>query len=138
MEDVAAGDTDDALDVRRAEHLEMLDSVRNIRREHGKRIDDIGANRGSLVVPRAVGEIIRRVLHEEAHGVLARRGEIRLSRGLDVAIHERAAAGMAALAVVPGGLEVIDRGVDNDAAGVLRADSGPRHGGEVGELTEGH
>ena len=61
-----------------------------------------------------------------------------LGRGLDVAVHERAAAGMTALAVVPGGLQVLDRGVDDDAAGVLRADSGPRHGGEVGQLAESH
>src|SRR3712207_8737930 len=64
--------------------------------------------------------LFRSVLDVERHGVLAGRGEALLGRALDVAVHERPAAGMAALAVVPGGFEVVDRGVDDDASGVLR------------------
>src|SRR5215204_5958543 len=107
VEDVAAGDADDALDVGRSEHLEMLDCVWDVRREHGERVDDVRPDLVPSLVPRALRQIVRRVLHEETHGVFAGRGETVLRRGLDVTIHERAAAGMAALTVVPGSLEVL-------------------------------
>jgi hypothetical protein len=107
VEDVAAGDADDAFDIWRTEHLEVLDGVRDVGCEVSERVDDVCADLVAALVPGARSQFIWRVLHEETHGVLAGRGETCLSRGLDIAVHERAAARMAALAVIPGGFEVL-------------------------------
>src|SRR3954469_7629952 len=88
MEDVAASDADDTLDVGRTEHLEMLDCVRDIRREHSERVDDVGADLVSSLIPRALSQIVWGVLNEEAHGVLAGWSEAIFGRGLDITVHE--------------------------------------------------
>ncbi len=137
MEDIPARDTDDPFDVGWSQHLHVLDRAREIGSVGGNCVDNGLANLRAPLVPGAFSQVIRCVLHEGAQRVLTRWSEpgAVLGGGLNVDIHEWEPRRIAPLAVFPGCLEVVDRWIDDDSAGVLNAHLFPWHRGEIGQLS---
>ena len=71
LEDVAAGEADPALDVGRAEHLAVLQAVGEVGREAADQVDELALDVAAAAVPVALGEVVGRVLAEDAQQVLA-------------------------------------------------------------------
>ena len=83
LEDVALGETHGALDVERRQHLAVQDQAPDVRRPFGEGVDDGVAEGLALLVPGALGQLVRRVLDEAAHDVLAGRRHARVDQGGD-------------------------------------------------------
>ena len=62
MEDVAAGYPDPGLDVRRPQHLDVLDGFGQVRRVLGEGLNDVRPDTGPLLPPPPPVQIIGRVL----------------------------------------------------------------------------
>ena len=105
-----------ALDVERREHLAAHDQAPDVRRALGDGVDDGVAERLALLVPGALGEVVRRVLHEAADDVLAGRRHARVDQRGDDHVDVRAAAEAAGLGVVVGLLHVVEDGAEADGA----------------------
>src|SRR3954454_19788149 len=88
LEDVAAGEADARLDVRRPEHLEVLEAVLEVGGEASDEVDELAADRVPARVPGPLGQVVRRVLAEDTHEVLAGRGGRRIVARLDVDLAE--------------------------------------------------
>ena len=81
-----------------------------------------------LLLPRTLGEVIGRVLHEDRHHVLSRRRHGGIDRRRDENVHVRAAREVAVLGLVVGALDVVRARADRDRA---RAGAGPSPGRHV-------
>ena len=73
LEDLAAGEPDPRLDVGRAEHVHVLDALVDVGGVDGDRVEDQPPDLLAARVPVALGELVGRVLGEDAHRVAARR-----------------------------------------------------------------
>src|SRR5579875_3982003 len=136
MEDVAAGDADVLFDVRRSENLHVLDGVPDVRRVLGEGVDDVLADLVATAGPITFGQIVGSVLHEEGHRVFPLRSQPIFGRALNVAVHEWSSRWLPKLSIVGRPFQVVDRGIDDDAAGVLRTNLRSRHRREVGQLAQ--
>src|SRR3954447_17939510 len=114
LEDVAAGEADARLDVRRPEHLEVLEAVLEVGGEASDEFDELAADLVPARVPGPLGQVVRRVLAEDTHEVLAGRGGRWIAARLDVgpAEADRRLARPRALEVALG---VLEAGGDVDA-----------------------
>src|SRR5215211_4366460 len=134
LEDVAAGEANARLDVGRPEHLIGDQTILDARCEAIDQLDELARDALAPRVPIALGEVVRRVLAEDAHQVLALRRGRRVVTGLKVDLAEgdgRLAAGArleGALGLVHGA-----RGVDRRPRGPV----GPGRGGPLGQAVEG-
>src|SRR6187401_540629 len=72
LKDVALAQAEVAFDIERRQNLTMKNPVAKVRCEFTDRIDDRVAEGLALVIPRTAAEVVRRVLHETRHHVLAR------------------------------------------------------------------
>src|SRR5471030_718830 len=84
LEDVAAGEADFLLDVRRAEHLHVDDSGGEVGTEAAERGEREVADGGAMVVPGAGSEGMRDVLREDAHGVQTGWSDDRVMHALEI------------------------------------------------------
>src|SRR5207245_3609781 len=73
LEDVPAGETGTGLDVGRAQDLAMLDHVDDVGGEAGDRGEDLVTDLVAPRVPVAPGQVVGRVLGEDAHRVASGR-----------------------------------------------------------------
>ena len=121
VEDVAAGDAEAALQVERRQHLPVLDDGADVGRVLLDQRDHAVAERLAQFVPGALAQRVGRVLQEDAHDVLAGRGERGVVHGGDGQFQQRALGGAAVLGVVPGALHVVDAGADVHGGAVVRA-----------------
>ena len=114
LEDVAAEQAEDPLEVGRGEHLVVHDGVAHVRRDR-RELVEAGLRVG---LARALGPallVVRAVLREHRHHrravVRQRRVDARRHLDLEVGRLRR----LAAHGVLPGALEVVDRGAEGDA-----------------------
>ena len=107
LEDVAAGQADALLDVRRAEHLVVDEDVAEAGRERVDQRDELLRDLVAARVPVALREVVRRVLAEDAQQVVALGRGRRVVAGLDVDLAE-ADGGLAARAGVGGVLRGLE------------------------------
>src|SRR3954469_12307140 len=89
LEDVAAGQPDARLDVGRPEYLVGEQLVREAGREAVDEADEVLRHLLAAAVPRPLGELVGRVLAEDAEQVAAVRRRRRVVAGLDVDLAER-------------------------------------------------
>src|SRR6185295_12096376 len=90
LEDIAFRQSPLALEIQRRHHLTMQDGVAHVGRVLGKGVDDDVAEGLALGVPRAVDQMIRSVLHEAGHHVLARwRDTGSVSDGITMSMYGR-------------------------------------------------
>ena len=136
LEDVALGQPGAALDVQRGQHLTFEDDVRQVRRVLGERPDDGVPEGVALGVPVAAFavQVVRRVLHEDGHDVLARGRHPGVDQRGDHHVEEGAPGEPPVLGVVVGALEGGAVGTDRDGAPEVRPGTGNR--GEVGQRVE--
>src|SRR6476661_4139398 len=78
LEDVAFRQSPLTLQIERGDYLAMADDVPDVRGVLRDGVDDRVAERLAMVVPRAFAQVIRGVLHEAGHHVLARRRDRRV------------------------------------------------------------
>ena len=110
---------DRPLDVERRPDLALKDEVAEAREERLERRLDGVAEALLLGVPVRLAEVVRRVLDEAAHHVLAGRRHVRIDRRLDRAVEVRPLRVPAVLRVVVGPLEILHRRADVREAAVL-------------------
>ncbi len=112
VEDVAAGDARDALDVDRRDDLLADDGAADVGRVTLERGDDrLGEGFFFGIVPAAF-EIVGRVLHEAGSHMLPGRGHVRVDHRREDHVDVRLARKLAVLGVVVGALDVVDAGAD--------------------------
>ena len=87
----------------------------------GDGVDDGVAESFALIVPGALSEFVRRVLHEAGKHVLARRRDARVGQARDHHVDVGTAREIAVFRVVVGALHVFDAGRDGDCAAQMRA-----------------
>src|SRR4051794_11503758 len=133
LEDVAAGEPDALLDVRRAEDLVGLDAVVEARREAVDQVDELARDLLTAAVPGALGEVVWRVLAKHAEQMLAHRRRRRVVAGLQVDLAE-AHGRLAAVAGLEGALGLLQAAGDVD--GRARRPGLPRRRGPVGQRVE--
>ena len=126
LEDVALGERPRALEIERRHHLTVQDDVFQVRRVFRQRVDDGVAERLALIVPRAFGQRVRRVLDEARHHVLAGRRHRRIGQRRNHHVHVRAPRKPPVLRIVVGALHVVDAGRDRDRAAQMRSGAGKR------------
>ena len=116
VEDVAAGDARDGFDILRRDDLHPNDTLTDVRRVFLDGRDDRFAERVSLFIVPAAFEIVRRVLYETRHHVLAGRRHIGVDHGREDHIQIGALRDLTILGVVVDTLDVIDARADGDRA----------------------
>ena len=109
--------------------------LRMFRRPLGDGVDHRIAERLPLVVPGPLRKVVRRVLHEAAHDVLAGRRHARVDERGDDHVDVRPPAEGAGLRVVVRLLHVVERGREADGAPQVLTRTG--QAGEVGQAVEG-
>src|SRR5262249_49894903 len=70
LEDVSAGEVEDALEVGRCQHLAVYDGALEVRRVLVHHVEAAIGEYVALLIPGAVAELVRRVLDEHRHQVL--------------------------------------------------------------------
>ena len=105
-----------AFQIERSDHLSVPNQRLEVRRVLGDGVDDGVAESLALRIPGARAEVIRRVLHEARHHVLAGGGHrwVRQARDDDVDVRPRRESPV--LRVVVGALHVVQAGRDRDRA----------------------
>ena len=116
LEDVPLAQARDALDVRRRQHLLAHDQRLDVRRVARQRLDHRVAERVALRVVPAAGDVVWRVLDEDAHHVLARRRHPGIDHRADHDVHVRTAREASVLRVVVGTLEILHARRDRERA----------------------
>src|SRR5262245_53528063 len=136
VEDVPAGEPEALLQVPGREHLAVHDRVADVRRVLGDGVDHDVPELLALLLPVALPQVVRRGLEEYRAAVEALGAERAVvdARDRDVAVGP--ARVPAVLSLVPGALEVLERGSDVHHALVLEADLGAGDGLPVRELRE--
>ena len=124
LEGVAAAQTDVSLDVGRCQHLPVLDAVGDV----GRKSCDLGEHRVrhgvTVLIPRSLGECVRRVLREDAHHVAPRWSHAGVVRAVKVQLRP-ARSRHTAPALLIGSLRVVDAARDGDHRAVrLIVDAG--------------
>lgn len=132
MEDVTASDPEASLQIERRQHLAVLDDRADIGRVLLDQRDHAVAERFPQLVPGALAERVGRVLQEDAHDVLAGRGERRVVHRRDRQFEQRALGGAAVLGVVPRALHVVDARANVHRGAMVRAGCAGV-GGELGQ-----
>ena len=128
LEDVAFRQAEVALDVERRQHLPVQDDVLDVRRVLRDRVDDRVAERLAVLVPAALFlQVIRRVLHEARHHVLARRRDRRIGQARDHHVDVGLARVAPVLRLVVGALHVVDARRDRHRAAQVRGRRPGRH-----------
>jgi hypothetical protein len=111
---VAFAEPDLAFDVEGSHHVPIQDEISEagkIRLQGGL---DCIAQVFSLAIPIAVGQLVRGVLDEAGHYVLARGRHVRIEDGLHCPIYVGTAAESAALGIIERLLQLVDGGGDVD------------------------
>src|SRR6476659_9129015 len=118
LEDVALGESGDVLDVLRRDELLPDDVAADVGEALLDRVDHVMPERLALgVVPDlAVGQVIRGVLDEAAHDVVARRRHRGIDQGGDDHVDVGTRRRTAVLRVVVGVLDVVDARRERDRA----------------------
>src|SRR5262249_11477276 len=116
MENVTAGQTVVVLKVLWCDDLMTHDLLRQIGRILRERFDDRVAERSPLVVPRAVLELVRRILHINRHHVLAFLRERRVAQRRNCYFEVRRALEIAVLRFIERTLKIINLVADLNSA----------------------
>ena len=114
LEDVAAEQPEDALEVGRGEHLVVHDRVLHVRRDRAQRVEALLP----VALARALGPallVVGAVLGEHRHHGRAVVGQRLVDRRRHLDLEVRRLRRLAAHRVLPGALEVVDRGAEGDA-----------------------
>ncbi len=114
LEDVAAEQPEDPLEVRRGEHLVVHDRVLDVRRHRAERVEALLP----VALARALGPallVVGPVLGEHRHHGRAVVGQRVVDRGRHLDLEVRRLRRPPAHRVLPGALEVVDRGAERDA-----------------------
>ena len=137
LEDVAAREVEDALEVRRRQHLAVEDRALEVGRVRVEQVEAAVREGVTLVVPGSVAKLVRGVLHEHRHQMAAGRRDRRVDRRGDRALEDGLCGGAPVLGVVEGALDVVLVGTDVDGAAMLGARLGARQRVEVRQLGQG-
>jgi len=124
LENIALRETELALEVERRENLATGDNFFDVGSVLGDGVDDDVAEGLALIVPRAFGEFVGRVLNEAGHHVLARRRDARIGETRDDDIDVRLARKIAVLRVVVGALHVLGARRNGNRAAKMCAGAG--------------
>src|SRR6266511_4369773 len=133
-EDVALGETGDALDIEWRDDLAMQNLRFESRREALDRIHDRVPECLALRVGPAAVQFVGRVLYEDRHDVLAGRRHARIDHRGEHDVHVGPARELAVLRVVVRALDIVEAGTDRERTAVLPADA--RHAAEAGQRIE--
>src|SRR5262249_52076608 len=108
LENIAFRQTEVTFQIERRYHLSMKNDVLNVGRMLSDGVDDRIAKLFTLFVPRALLQIVWRVLHEAGHDVLARRGDRRIGQGRNHYVDVRPPRKASVLSLVVSAFHVID------------------------------
>ena len=134
LKNVALREAEFAFEIERRKDLAANDEFFDIGRVLGDGFDHVITEGFALVVPGALRQLVRRVLHEAGEYVLARWSYARIRQARYDHIDVGSAGEMAVLGVVVSALHVLDARGDRNRAAKVRA--GPGHGFEIGEAVE--
>ncbi len=124
LENISLREAELALEIERRENLAPDDNLFDVGGMFGDGVDDSVAEGFALFVPRPSGELVRRVLNEARHNVLARWSDAWIGQAGNDDINVRLARKMAVLRVVIGALHVFDAGRNGNRTAEMRAGAG--------------
>src|SRR5260370_5202434 len=134
LKNIALGEAEFALEVERGQDLAADDDVFDVGRVFGDGVDDIFAEGFLMIVPRAFGKFVRRVLHEAGEHVFAGRGDAGIRDTGDDYVDVGPARKVAVLGVVVSALHVVHAGRNGNCAAKMRAGGGETF--EIGKRVE--
>src|SRR5262245_52597077 len=121
---MTAGEAEQTLKVERSQNLSMQDCTRNVGGIAGEQLDTaVGKVFFDVIPVFAFGEFVRRVLDEDVHQMLARRGDGGIDGARQSDFENRLGAGPAIFGVIKSALDVIKRGADVNRPMMMRPDA---------------